>query len=133
MYSYGSPNMAVQKQRDQLELTYSSSVRIQDVALRTCQKRWTIGRGGEREGQGYSCWWHDKMMMMTSLERRLKSNLIETFKIVNGISNYAWQFFNISRDGTSENKIYQRINFFPNWLLFFVWTICLIRSKTAIV
>ena len=33
--------------------TYSSSVRIRDVALKTCQKRWTIGRSGER-GSGIS-------------------------------------------------------------------------------
>ena len=33
--------------------TYSSSVRIRGVALGTCWKRWTIGRGGER-GSGMS-------------------------------------------------------------------------------
>ena len=53
MFSYGPPHMAMQKQGDQLEPTYSSSVRIQDVALRTCQKRCTIGRSGER-GSGIS-------------------------------------------------------------------------------
>ena len=47
------PHMAEQKQGDPLEHTYSSSVRIQDVALRTCQKRWTIGGNGER-GSGIS-------------------------------------------------------------------------------
>ena len=36
MFSYGPPHMAEQKQGDQLKPTYSSSVRIQDVALRTC-------------------------------------------------------------------------------------------------
>ena len=40
--------MAEQKQDGHLEHTYSSYVRIQDVALRTRQKRWTIGRSGER-------------------------------------------------------------------------------------
>ena len=40
--------MAKQKQDDQLEHTYSSYVRIRDVALKTCQKRRTIGRSGER-------------------------------------------------------------------------------------
>ena len=49
MHSYGPPHMAEQKQDDQLEHTYNCSVRIQDVALKTCQKRWTIGRNGERE------------------------------------------------------------------------------------
>ena len=52
-YSYGPPHMAEQKQDDQLEHTYSSYVRIRDVALKTCQKRWTIGRSGER-GSGIS-------------------------------------------------------------------------------
>ena len=42
-----------QNQGDQLEPTYSSSVRIRGVAMRTCRKRWTIGRGGER-GSGIS-------------------------------------------------------------------------------
>ena len=48
MYSYGPPHMAEQKQDDQLEHTYSSYVRIQDVALKTCQKQWMIGRSGKR-------------------------------------------------------------------------------------
>ena len=49
MYSYGPPHMAKQKQDDQLEHTYSSYVRIRDVTLKTCQKRWMIERSGERE------------------------------------------------------------------------------------
>ena len=53
MYSYGPPHMAKQKQDDQLELTYSSYVRTQDVTLKTCQRRWMIGRNGER-GSGIS-------------------------------------------------------------------------------
>ena len=47
MYSYGPPHMAKQKQDDQLEHTYSSYVRIRDVALKTSQKGWMIGRSGE--------------------------------------------------------------------------------------
>ena len=39
MYSYGPSHMAAQKQDDQLEHTYSSYVRIGDVALKTCQRR----------------------------------------------------------------------------------------------
>ena len=53
MYSYGPLHMAEQKQGDQLEPTYSSSVRIRSVALGTCRKWWTIGRSGER-GSGIS-------------------------------------------------------------------------------
>ena len=48
-----APHMAKQKQDDQLEHTYSSYVMIRDVALKTCQKRWVIGRSGER-GSGIS-------------------------------------------------------------------------------
>ena len=39
-----TPHMAEQKQDDQLEYTYSSYVRVRDVA----QKQWTIGISGER-------------------------------------------------------------------------------------
>ena len=45
--------MAKQKQDDQLEHTYSSYVRIWDVALKTCQVGWTLGRSDER-GSGIS-------------------------------------------------------------------------------
>ena len=48
MYSYGLPHMAEQKQDHQLEHTFSSYVRIRDVALKTYQRQWTIGRCGER-------------------------------------------------------------------------------------
>ena len=48
MFSYGPPHMAKRNQGDQLEPTYSSSVRIQNVALWTCQKWWIIGRSGKR-------------------------------------------------------------------------------------
>ena len=46
-------HMAEQKQGDQIEPTYSNSVRIRGVALRTRRKRWTIRRGDER-GSGIS-------------------------------------------------------------------------------
>ena len=53
MYSDGPPHMAKQKQDDQLEHIYTNYVRIRDVALKTCQGRWVIGRSGER-GSGIS-------------------------------------------------------------------------------
>ena len=53
MYSYGPPHMAKQKQDDQLEHAYSSYVGIRDVALKTCRRRWTLGRSGEK-GSGIS-------------------------------------------------------------------------------
>ena len=40
--------MDKQRQDDQLESTYDSSVQIQDVALKTSRERWTIEKGGGR-------------------------------------------------------------------------------------
>ena len=48
MYSCGPLHMDEQRQDVQLEPTYSSSVPIRDVALRTYRRQWTIGRGGDR-------------------------------------------------------------------------------------
>ena len=53
MYTYGPFHMDLQRQEDQLEPTYSSSVPIRDVALRSSQKQWRIGRRGKR-GSGIS-------------------------------------------------------------------------------
>ncbi len=44
--------MDEQRQDVQLEYTYSNSVLILDVALRTSRKLWMIGRGGERGSGG---------------------------------------------------------------------------------
>ena len=38
--------MAMQKQDDQHVHTFSNYVRIQDVILKTCLRRWTIGKSG---------------------------------------------------------------------------------------
>ena len=48
-----TPHMAEQRQDQRLEHTYSSSVRIRDVALKAIQRWWTIGRSGKR-GPGIS-------------------------------------------------------------------------------
>ena len=53
LISDGPTQMEVQKQNDQHELTYSNYVRTQDVTLKTCWRRWMIGRNGER-GSGIS-------------------------------------------------------------------------------
>ena len=53
MYSCGPFHMAEQRQDDQLEPTYNSSMPIRDIAPKTCRKQWTIGRRGER-GTGIS-------------------------------------------------------------------------------
>ena len=43
-----TPTYGQQKQDDQPELTHSSYVRTQDVTQKTCRRRWTIGKSGER-------------------------------------------------------------------------------------
>ncbi len=53
MYPYGPTHMAVQKQNDQHEHTFSSNVRIRAVVLKTYLGRGTIGKSGER-GSGIS-------------------------------------------------------------------------------
>ena len=45
--------MDQQRQDDQLEPTYNSFVSVQDVALKTCRKQWTIVQGGGK-GSGRS-------------------------------------------------------------------------------
>ena len=48
IYSGGPLHMDEQRQDNQLEPIYNSSVPIRDVAMKTYRKQWTIGRGGER-------------------------------------------------------------------------------------
>ena len=50
---YGPPHMAEKKHDDQNEHTFNNYVRIRDVVQKTCQRRWTIGKSGER-GSGIS-------------------------------------------------------------------------------
>ena len=50
MYSCGPLHMDEQRQDDQLEPTYSSSVPLRDVVLKTCRKQWTIGAGERGSG-----------------------------------------------------------------------------------
>ena len=52
-YSCRPLHIDEQRQDDQLEPTYNSSVPMQDVALKTCWKQLTIDKGGEK-GSGIS-------------------------------------------------------------------------------
>ena len=63
VYSGGPLHMDEQRQDDQLEPTYNSSVPIRDMTLKTNRKWCTIERGGGRS-QGDLCWWRDMMMMI---------------------------------------------------------------------
>ena len=54
MYSCGPLHKEEQKQDEQLEPIFNSSVPIQDVALITYQEQWTNETSGER-GQGDTC------------------------------------------------------------------------------
>ena len=98
MYSYGPPHMAGQKQDDQLEHTFSSYVRIRDVALKTYQRRWTIGRSGER-GSGISVLaaWHDD----DDDTWKISNNLIiwYHFPKYSSLFIYTYSYNNLSSDG----------------------------------
>ena len=56
--------MDEQRQDGQLELTYNGSVPIQDVAMKTNRKRWTIETGGLK-GPGDPRRWRNTMIIMT--------------------------------------------------------------------
>ena len=87
MYSYGPPHMAKQNQDDQFEHTYSSYVRIQDVALKTCKKRWMMGRSGER-GSGISVLAarHDDDNITPACLTKIWKNIFKKIKTSNVIS-----------------------------------------------
>ena len=90
----------------QLEHTFSSYVRIPDVALKTCQRRWTIGRSGER-GSGISVLaarYHDDddmvvdltIVTLTEMLKRYtwvhRSSLAyEVYRNRTSFSNYMWK------------------------------------------
>ena len=60
MYSRRPLHMDEQRQDNQLEPTYSNSVSIRDVALKTCRKQWMVEKGGERwSGISVLVAWHD--------------------------------------------------------------------------
>ena len=73
MYSCGPLHMDEQKQDDQLEPTYKSSMPIWDVALKTYWKQWMIERGGER-GSGIS-------MLMAQHQRNCHCYLLQTIDV----------------------------------------------------
>ena len=76
MYICGSLHMNAQRQDVQLEPTHNSSVLIQDVALRTCRKQWTMGRCDERgpeNTRAYSpTWWRSWHLLMGNGQRSNK-------------------------------------------------------------
>ena len=56
-----TPYMDKQRKDDQLEPTYNSSVPIQDVALKTYRKWWTLEWGGGRRSE------RSRLMMLSTL------------------------------------------------------------------
>ena len=123
MYSYGPLHMANQKQDDQLEHTYSSYVRIQDVALKTCQKRWMIGRSGER-GSGISVLAARHDDDDDDFSRKKNAKLSNWIFQNNEISNNWRHFFdnsprtgNLLRKQISKNKSTNQLEFLLMYFL----------------
>ena len=94
----GPPHMTERKQVDQLEPTFSSSVRIRDVALKTSQKRWTIGRSGDR-GSGIS-------MLVTEQDDGDIYTILQSWSVCDtwsflsscgSLDIYSWLHFNQNR------------------------------------
>ena len=65
--------MDEQRQDNQLESTYNSSVLIQNVVLKTYREQWTIEKGGER---GY-----DVMMKFQTIQFSI--NIVFVYKHLN--------------------------------------------------
>ena len=68
----------------------------------------------------------EKLKLMTSLERRMRGNLIETFKITNGISKIGKHFFDISPQtgNLPSRQIFKtnstnQLDLFPNRIIYF--------------
>ena len=57
VYSSGLLHMDEQRHDNRPEPTYSSSVPIRDVVLKTCRKQWTIEKGSERGATRWWWWW----------------------------------------------------------------------------
>ena len=70
--------MVEQKQDDQHEHTFSSYVRIRDVALKAYQRQWTIRRSGER-GSGISVLAarHDDIYIYIYIYMQISLNIID--------------------------------------------------------
>ena len=86
MYSNGHPTYG-RAEAGRPARTYSSYVRIRFVAMKTCQRRWTIGRSGER-GSGLSVLaaWHDDDDEISMKDHRL--NLVLETRQENYNNNY---------------------------------------------
>ena len=68
----------------------------------------------------------EKLILTTLLERRMRADLNETFKIINGISNYGRYFFRISSQTwnlltrqISKIKSTNQLDFFANRVIYF--------------
>ena len=92
-YSCGPLHMDEQRQDDQLEPTYNSSVPIKDVALKIYRMRWTIVKGGGR-GSGKSVLMaphdDDDDDNQSRRKKTLKSNLLKSTWKTNLLSLPAW-------------------------------------------
>ena len=86
--------MAVQKQDDQYEHTFSNYVRIRDVVQKTCLRRWTIGKSGER-GSGIS----------VLLARHHDDDDDDMYKIVLALNNLQWLICHKTKPNQTETYV----------------------------
>ena len=106
-----TPHMANQKQDDQLEHSYSSYVMIRDVTLKTCRRRWMIGRRWER-GSGIS--------VLTARHDDDDDNVYKTLFVK---LSYNWNFFYCSDLKSKWRRLHSWTTFIEksitlNWFLY---------------
>ena len=75
------------------------------------------------DGATWWWWWKEysdkeKLGLTTLLERRIWGDMIETFKIINGIFNYIRHFFNISPQTGNLLSRHFKNSLLTNWIFF---------------
>ena len=124
--------MAGQKQDDQHKHTYSSYARIRDVALKTCQRRWTIGKGGERgsgifRASGTTWWWWSsiciKIQMLIFKQGSIKYHFLTLWY------DSTWDWTPVSRTIVEHSTVPSNIKCFngPVNLVSIIW-MCMCAS-----
>ena len=108
MFSCGPLRMDKKRQDNQLEPTYSSSMPIRDVALKTYWKQWTIERNGERRSG------------ISALMARHHDD-DEFFKCSAAVSQEEWKLW-ISRYCNPLNLTFHWILLVKEWLNKYIWT-----------
>ena len=116
VYSYGHSHMAGQKQDVQLEHTFSSYVRIRDLALKTYRWQRTLGRSGERRsGISVLTARHDEDDdILTAYSHNLYKRFLIAFVFENSLMSFMYIMWLIFANDLL--RLYSAVHFLRMWL-----------------